>query len=169
LYMPNQQDYRLQYLRQEGCYYYPLTTEQMQKFMQHFVALTKNYQENVVLSIAGRHIPTLRLAKEVVWFDFKVLCNTPRSQIDYLEIAKSFHIIFLSNVPKIHAEQQNEITYFIYLIDILYDAQVKLVIQAAVPVDELYTQGKMLFAFQRIKSRLQEMQSIEYWHKPHLV
>ena len=57
---------------------------------------------------------------------------------------------------------------FVNLVDVCYDANVKLIISAAVDLLELYTGGGLDFVFQRTLSRLQEMQSEEYLAKGHI-
>nr|MBA3624426.1 cell division protein ZapE [Methylibium sp.] len=49
-----------------------------------------------------------------------------------------------------------------WLVDVLYDRRVKLVLAAAVPPDQLYTEGPLSHEFPRTVSRLQEMQSAEF-------
>ncbi|EPN14910.1 ATPase [Pseudomonas syringae pv. actinidiae ICMP 19070] len=47
---------------------------------------------------------------------------------------------------------------FIALVDECYDRRIPLYVEAPVPMNELYTQGYLSFAFRRTLSRLQEMQ-----------
>lgn len=47
---------------------------------------------------------------------------------------------------------------FIALVDECYDRRVALYLEAEVPLDALYTQGYLAFAYQRTLSRLREMQ-----------
>ena len=55
------------------------------------------------------------------------------------------------------------------LIDECYDQRVTLYLEAAVPLEQLYTQGHLAFAFRRSLSRLQEMQLQRYGQDtPHL-
>jgi cell division protein ZapE len=155
-------DYRLRVLEQAGIYYFPLNANAERLMQERFSRLTGGVYQRDSLLIAGRTIPVLGMGTDVVWFDFKVLCQTPRSQADYLEIAQSFHTVLLSNVPQIPIERDDWVTYLIQLIDVFYDARVKLIISAAVAITELYLEGRYRFAFQRTQSRLQEMQSHEY-------
>lgn len=86
----------------------------------------------------------------------------PRSQNDYLELANQFHTVVLSDVPHMPVRLASEARRFTWLVDVLYDRRVKLVISAAVPPEELYTEGPMSHEFPRTVSRLNEMQSKEY-------
>ena len=104
---------------------------------------------------------------DLVWFNFSDLCGGPRSQIDYIEIAKEFHTVFLSGLPKFHSESEDLARRFIYLIDIFYDRKIKLIISSEVAIHDLYTEGRMLSEFQRTLSRLQDMQSNTYLGIPH--
>lgn len=54
---------------------------------------------------------------------------------------------------------------FIALVDECYDCNVNLVISAYVPQSELYNSGTLMFEFERTKSRLVEMASLEYISK----
>jgi cell division protein ZapE len=101
-----------------------------------------------------------------VWFDFDVLCGGPRSQNDYLEIARQFHTVLLTNVPRMSAGQASEARRFTWLVDVLYDHRVKLILSAEVEPEALYTSGALAGEFQRTASRLAEMQSRAYLEAP---
>ena len=98
----------------------------------------------------------------MIWFDFATLCGGPRSQNDYLDIAHRFHTVILSDVPQMSAAMGSEARRFTWLIDVLYDHRVKLLMSAAVPPEQLYTDGVLSNEFHRTVSRLIEMQSLEY-------
>ena len=166
--LQSQTDYRLRELTQAGVYFYPLNEQNAEKMRQLFDQLTHGSAHyNQILQINAREIQTIACTQNIVWFEFNILCHTPRSQLDYLDIAQTYHTVFLSNIPKIAQQDVNMARYLINLIDILYDQRVKLVISTEVPILELYTAGELHFAFQRTCSRLLEMQSEEYLHSPH--
>jgi cell division protein ZapE len=121
------------------------------------------------LLINHRNIPYIALADDVVWFDFQVLCNTPRAASDYIEIALQFHTLFLSRISVMSEAQDDVAKRFIHLVDALYDHNVKLIATAATMPDQLYTGRRLAFAFERTKSRLYEMSSQDYMNRPHLM
>jgi cell division protein ZapE len=119
------------------------------------------------LEVLGRRLPVVHRAPGVVWFDFATLCGGPRSQNDYLWLANRHHTIFLSKVPKMGAGMASEARRFTWLVDVLYDHRVKLVIGAACPAEDLYTQGTQAGEFKRTVSRLIEMRSVDYLASRH--
>ena len=68
----------------------------------------------------------------------------------------------LSDVPHMPVRLASEARRFTWLVDVLYDRRVKLVMSAAVPPEDLYTDGPLAHEFPRTVSRLNEMQSKEY-------
>ena len=123
--------------------------------------------EGGTLSIEGRPLTTRRVAADVVWFEFAAICDGPRSQSDYVEIARDFHTVLVSGVPRFDAASDNQARRFIALVDELYDRNVKLVVSAAAPPGELYRGERLQFEFERTRSRLVEMQSHDYLARPH--
>lgn len=157
-------DYRLHYLKSAGIYHTPLSDD-AEKHMETAFQLYANGHFSVqALTILERKISVIKSCEEAAWFDFEVLCGPMRSKQDYLALAKQFPIIFISRVPVFNDRPLDEITCFIQLIDIFYDTKIKLVISAEAPPHGLYTEGKLIFDFQRIISRLIEMQSVEYFN-----
>ncbi|CAA0096033.1 cell division protein ZapE [Zhongshania aliphaticivorans] len=163
-------DYRLRALEQAELYYYPLGEAADQSLAQSFKRLAPEAAcADQLLDIEGRQIQALFVADDVAWFDFSELCDGPRSQYDYIELARVFHAVLISNVPQMGAGRDDQARRFINLIDEFYDRNVKLVLSAAAPLEQLYTGGRLDFEFERTKSRLLEMQSEEYLaceHRP---
>ena len=98
----------------------------------------------------------------VLWFDFASLCGGPRSQNDYLEIARLCHSVLLSGVPMMNRYQSAEARRFTWLVDVFYENRVKLIIAADCAAEKLYRKGLYANEFQRAVSRLSEMRSRDY-------
>ncbi|MEY2891657.1 MAG: hypothetical protein RJA98_1565 [Pseudomonadota bacterium] len=158
----NGTDYRSRSLHQVKLYHCPLGAEADAEMAAAFDALAETRDDDPVLRIEQREIRSRRRAGGVVWFDFKDLCGGPRSQNDYLEIATQFHTVLLSDVPYMPVRLASEARRFTWLVDVLYDRRVKLIMSAAVPPEQLYTEGPMSHEFPRTVSRLNEMQSQEF-------
>jgi len=133
---------------------------------QIFEELKDVQEEWHPLDVEGRTIPYRKRAGGVVWFDFQALCGGPRSYADYVDLAKRFHTLIVSGVPRMSARQSDAARRFTWLVDVLYDERVKLVLSAEAPPEELFTEGQNAADFQRTVSRLHEMQSAEYRRLP---
>ncbi len=155
-------DYRQQSLAQIDLYHCPLGAAADAALKRAFERLREARDEAPVMQIEYRSLRALRRAGGVVWFDFATLCGGPRSQNDYLEIASRFHTVLLSNVPQMSPRLASEARRFTWLVDVLYDRRVKLILSAAVPAQELYTEGPLAHEFPRTVSRLHEMQSAAF-------
>ncbi|MFA6445020.1 MAG: AFG1/ZapE family ATPase, partial [Sterolibacterium sp.] len=106
-------------------------------------------------------------APGIIWFEFATLCGGPRSQIDYLDLARRFQTLLLSGVPHMDAHMAAEARRFTWLIDVLYEHRVKLLLSAACPADDLYRAGPQAGEFKRTVSRLIEMRSQDYLAATH--
>ncbi len=164
-------DYRRVQMAQVEAYLTPVNANTQATLGQMFQTLIGNQREinRPVLNIESRELRPLHMADGVVWFDFQALCCGPRSQNDYLEIAKQFHTVILSGVPYMPPRMTNEARRFIWLIDVLYDHKIKLIISAEVSAPDLYTEGQITAEFSRTVSRLIEMQSRDYLDAPRRV
>ena len=158
----NGTDYRGRTLEHVRLYHTPLGPQADADMDAAFTELAESHDEDTTLHIERREIKARRKAGGVVWFDFKTLCGGPRSQNDYLEIASQFHTVMLSNVPHMPVRMASEARRFTWLIDVLYDRRVKLIMSAAVPPQQLYTEGPLAHEFPRTVSRLTEMQSAQF-------
>ena len=161
-------DYRLRALEKAELYHYPLDASANESLLASFMSLAPEQglaDQN--LEINGRELRAKWVADDVVWFEFAELCDGPRSQNDYIEIARIYHAVLLGNVPAMRAGGDDQARRFINLVDEFYDRSVKLILSAEVPILELYRGGRLEFEFQRTCSRLQEMQSREYLARSH--
>ncbi len=161
-------DYRLRQLTQAGTYLDsadPATPGELGRLFAQLGG--PPVQEGGSLEIEGRPIPVVRLSAGAAWFEFRALCDGPRSQDDYIEIAREFQSVFVSGVPLLDGSREDEARRFVALIDELYDRNVKLVVAAAAAPARLYSGSRVAPVFQRTASRLTEMQSVEYLAREH--
>jgi cell division protein ZapE len=129
-------DYRLRVLEQAELYHWPLDEGASFSLQRSFDGLApeKGLQWER-LEINGRYLSSRVVADDVVWFEFSELCDGPRSQNDYIELARIYHAVLLANVPQMGAATDDQARRFISLVDEFYDRNVKLVMSAAVPLD----------------------------------
>jgi cell division protein ZapE len=161
-------DYRLRTLEQAQLYHYPLSDEASQSLERSYLSLALAAGEHKPeLEINGRIIRARRHADDIVWFDFRELCDGPRSPSDYIELAREFHAVIVSGVPHFVGDNDDQARRFINLVDEFYDRNVKMIISAAGPIHQLYQKGRLSFEFERTQSRLLEMQSQEYLEREH--
>ena len=163
------QDFRLRTLQQARLYHWPLSESTDQSMRESFSALASDREKsNVRLRVENRMIEALKVAGDVAWFRFSSLCEGPRSQNDYIELATLFTTVLISEVPVLDVNREDAARRFISLVDEFYDRRVKLVISADQPITDLYQGQRLSFEFERTQSRLLEMQSEEYLSQPHV-
>lgn len=163
-------DYRLRHLEQAELFHSPAgvkTDDLLLRTFRSLLPLHANIHENLLLEIEGRMIQSRYHSDDIVWFDFVAVCDGPRSQNDYIELAREYHTVILSNLPELTSAKEDQARRFINLVDEFYDRQVKLIISSVKTLPDIYSGNKLQFEFQRTQSRLLEMQSKEYLQKPH--
>lgn len=161
-------DYRLRVLEGATVYLSPADDAAEARLGASFSAIAPDEVETAgAMEILGRSIEYLRRSDGVVWLDFGAICDGPRSQDDYIELAREFQTVVVSCVPQLGPELENQARRFIALIDEFYDRRVKLILSAEVPLDQLYRGNKLAREFQRTRSRLVEMQSHAYLAAAH--
>jgi cell division protein ZapE len=119
------------------------------------------------IEINGRSVPVVQSGGGAVWFEFAALCSGPRSQEDYIEIARDYQSVILAGVPVMGAAREDEARRFIALIDEFYDHNVNLIVSAQAQPAGLYQGERLRAAFARTASRLIEMQSADYLAREH--
>jgi cell division protein ZapE len=161
-------DYRLRQLTQAGTYLPVDAPDTSRRLEALFAELAdQGSQFDGTVEIEGRPIPVIRQSAGAVWFDFAAVCSGPRSQDDYIEIAREYQSVIVSGIPVFDAFREDEARRFIALVDELYDRNVNLIVSAAAAPAELYRGERLAFQFERTVSRLIEMQSEEYLAREH--
>jgi cell division protein ZapE len=162
-------DYRLRQLERATLWFGPPADDADARLAAEFESLADGRgARDVEVQVEGRPVPARREADDVVWFEFRHLCEGPRSAADYIEIARCYQTVFLSGVPVMDASADDAARRFVTLVDELYDRSVKLVLAAAADrPEDLYRGERLAFEFRRSASRLHEMQGRAYLAKPH--
>jgi cell division protein ZapE len=163
-----ERDYRLRLLESASMYVSPADAAAETKLERFFAAVSPDATAAPgTLEVHGRPIDYRRLSDGIVWFDFGSICDGPRSQDDYIEIAREFHTVIVADVPALTRERENQARRLIALVDEFYDRKVNLMLSAEVPLVALYSGSKLAREFERTRSRLTEMQSHDYLAAPH--
>jgi len=145
------------------------------------------------LQLGQRQLGVIRHSATTLWCRFADLCERPLAALDFIALCDRFSAILLSEVPNLSSPQReakiargtedgvervqagdrqlpalsikdDSVRRFIALVDECYDRRVPLYIEAQVPLDKLYCEGYLSFAFRRTLSRLQEMQLQRFGH-----
>ncbi|WP_295519489.1 cell division protein ZapE [uncultured Pseudomonas sp.] len=141
--------------------------------------------------LGGRSLPVAKRAANALWLDFATLCQGAWATTDYIDLCTRFPVLLLDGVPCLSgdpregriargtedgvervvagdrelprlAPQDDAVRRFIALVDEAYDRRRPLYLNAAVPLEQLYTSGFLEFPFRRTLSRLREMQQARY-------
>jgi cell division protein ZapE len=165
-----EKDYRLSHFKSLSTVYYcPIDKKAAEFLQQTFREITNNATPRPrIIKIASRDLTIEKTHGDVAWVSFSELCETALGAADYIELAREFSTIILSDIPKLTHEYRNEAKRFVNLIDELYEHKVKLICTAAAAPDQLYKSGDGSFEFERTASRLIEMQSDKYLQEEHV-
>lgn len=161
------QDHRHRALTKASLYLIPADHGNESLLAQTYSRLSGGVEYSLGMDVGGYRLEAKRRGRDVVWFDFLVLCGDQRSQLDYLHIARLYPNVLLSGVPKLAYQQAAMARRLTWLVDIFYDYRVKLMLTAETGPEDLYTDGEQAGEFLRTASRLHEMQSEEYLALPH--
>lgn len=161
-------DYRLRHMETAEIWHSPLDNESFDALENAFYecsGVELNGADHIIIN--QRNVSVVKCSGGIAWFDFNVVCGSPRGRIDYIEIARFFHTVIIQNVPELNDDNNDYARRLNLLIDELYDHNVKLIVSSSQTVENLYQGTRLAFEFQRTRSRLQEMQSHEYLAREH--
>ncbi len=164
-------DYRMRTLTSAHLWKTPNTpqaTEEMASMFGVLAGCDYARAEAPVLEVNHRQMATRKAHGGVVALDFVTLCGEGRSQLDYIELSRRYHSVFLFNVPVLTTTMEDQARRFLALVDEFYERHVKLIVCAEAALEDIYAGNQLKFEYQRCLSRLQEMQSEEFLRRPHL-
>lgn len=162
------EDYRLRYLQQTNLYMVPhdeQSISSIQRYLDEHVIPFQQCPPQLIVN--DRVLQPEYCGEDCVWFRFQQICQTDRSQDDYLELSRLFNTLIISEIPVMNSQSDDAARRFVLLIDVLYDHHVKLICSAAASPHHLYQGKRLAFEFERTASRLIEMQSDAYLQQGH--
>lgn len=152
-----------------------------------FAQQQRGYVHRGELILNGRRLDTLAHDDHQIWCTYTQLCEAALAADDYIALCDRFRHVLINAVPLLGgtcregyiargtedapvkvaagerrlprlAPRDNSVRRFIALVDECYDRGIPVWIEAEVPLDQLYPDGYLKFAFRRTLSRLREMQ-----------
>jgi len=159
-------DFRLDRLRGAQVYFTPIDAASEAAFDALWRDMLGADEEmGATLEVLGRKLRLPHAAGGMLRGSFASLCGSALGPQDYLAIAERFHTVFLEAVPILEPARRDAARRLVTLIDSLYEAGARLVVQAAAEPEALYPEGDGSFEFERTASRLQEMRSQAWLEK----
>ena len=169
VHMDDGTDYRQAALARAGTWHVPPGDPSDAELTAMFDEVAAEGDAEAALVIEGREVRARRVSGGVAWFDFTALCDGPRAQADYIELARRYHTVFVSGVPVFKAlGESDRMRRFTWLVDEFYDRRVKLIVTAEADPIGLYSNIRCASEQERTASRLTEMQTHRYLGEPHL-
>ena len=144
--------------------------ENLANMRQDLLEITGNadtYKEEFYVC-GSRKIPLIWRSKQSIIFAFQDLCQGNYSQKDYIDIAQRFAYVGILSVPILTEDLDDGAKRLLLLIDEFYDRRVKILMSLETDIANIYQGKSMRFEFDRLQSRLFDMQSEIYWHDVHL-
>ncbi|KAK5414621.1 hypothetical protein LTR06_004435 [Exophiala xenobiotica] len=92
----------------------------------------------MTLTVYARHLTLPSTNNGILKSTFSALCTTYLGPADYVSLCSTFHTLILTDVPVLTLTHKNEARRFITLLDALYEARCRLLIEAAAPPDKLF-------------------------------
>jgi len=103
------------------------------------------------------------ITKKIAIFTFAQLCQVNFAAADYQAICQKFDLIFLLKLPKLTSEDSNQAKRLMLFIDEIYENKTALIVLAKTIPQQIYQTGIGCEAFARAVSRLNEINSNQYW------
>ncbi len=155
-------DYRRETLNQSKTYFTPINLETKEEFNKLFNRFVDQlHLTTIKVKSNSREIVFNKCSSNILMTDFKKLCEENLSHQDYINIARTFKLIFLNNVPELNDQKKDSCRRFISLIDMLYENNCSIVILASKPISTLNTVNNLSEEFARTASRLYEMTIVQ--------
>jgi cell division protein ZapE len=158
-------DFRLGRVKGHETFIVPLGADADAQLQAIWEQLTETRRGTAAsLTVNGRTLDVPQSSRGCARFTFDELCGAPLGPADYLAIAKAYRTVFIEGIPRLGRDQRNETRRMIMMIDTFYDAGTHLVATSEERPRAIYSgAGGDQLDFARTVSRLEEMQSADWW------
>ncbi|KAG0487522.1 hypothetical protein HPP92_009617 [Vanilla planifolia] len=123
-------------------YFWPLNSDNRQQFNRKWKEITREAGGEIIYKIIpvmfGRTLEVPESCCGVARFNFEYLCGRPTGAADYIAIARSYHSVFISDIPVMSMRIRDKARRFITLIDELYNHHCCLFCLASSSVEDLF-------------------------------
>ena len=124
---------------------------------------SEEWTESNEFIVNERAFPCEGQSSKFLWLSFEKFFSKPCGSKDFIEIAKSYEWVFISNFHACDDEQLDKIRRFISFIDITYQERQKMkLFYSDGFLSDLYQGTQLKFLWERSESRLHEISSAEY-------
>lgn len=166
-------DYRSTGTHLTETFFYPIEDKTEALFDESFLIVCQGNPAAplTVPIIQGRTLSVDLASNGAALLSFNHICRKNLGAADYMSLCNAFHTIFLRDIPQMDINDRNELRRFITFIDEVYDKRVRLVCLAETSIQDMFVADANeiaydeVFAWDRCKSRLIEMQSKQYREK----
>ncbi len=156
-------DHRLRDVADKGRWHAPLDAHAAGAMDEAWADLTGGAAGAALpIAVGGRTVTLPRFAEGVGRADFDALCGAALGPADYLAIARAVETLLIDDVPLLGRARFDAARRFVMLIDVLYEAKVRLIASAAAEPAALHPEGEGAFEFARTNSRLEEMRRADW-------
>jgi cell division protein ZapE len=104
-------------------------------------------------------IKSKAFAGRTAWFGFPELCERSLGSADYIALLQHADTLVIEGVPRFNESASDSALRLVSLIDVCYEHKRRVIVSAPAYPDALYLNGPVREAFNRVASRLAEMQT----------
>ncbi|PIN23983.1 putative ATPase [Handroanthus impetiginosus] len=126
----------------ETHYFWPLNSTKIEEYENMWNKIVRQSGGKVISQtlpvMFGRTLEVSKSCNGVARFTFEYLCGQPVGAADYIAIAKSYHTVFITDIPVMSMRIRDKARRFITLIDELYNHHCRLYCSAAASIDNLF-------------------------------
>ncbi|XP_018318592.1 putative ATPase N2B isoform X1 [Agrilus planipennis] len=134
-------DYRLRISSNETKYFVN-NDEAVDEIFKYLCSRETDCVRPRTFNIQERNVSFQKTCGRILDATFDELCNRPLGANDYLLLTQFFHTVIIRDFPQLTLSSRSQTRRFITMIDTFYDNKVRVVINAQVPLKDLFLRQK---------------------------